>query len=166
MQQERAFQEERSALQAEIHRLKSASAESGASLTVEQERSGRLEPVRRWRAKALRGGYRKSITWNLLLIYPSSTARTRALANATDQTREAERLRQQFAQVEIDLGEVKALEQRNADKVPHLLSGQAPTFRHLFAAAGRIWRRGERGGRAGAAGGEFGEGPATARAGV
>ncbi len=42
-QQERAFQEERSALQAEIHRLKSASGESGASLTVEQERSGRLE---------------------------------------------------------------------------------------------------------------------------
>ena len=142
-QQERAFQEERSALQAEIHRLKSASTESGASLTVEQERSGRMErELHQVRAQMESEGVARRILEerNTELTADISKQRSeiaRALADATDQTREAERLRQQLAQVEVDLGEVKALEQRNADKVHLLLSDQASTLRHLEEARAR-----------------------------
>lgn len=142
-QQELAFQEEKSVLQAEIHRLKSASAESGASLTDEQERSGRLErELHQVRAQMESEGVARRILEERNTELTADIAKqrseiARALADATEQTREAERLRQQLAQVEIDLGEVKALEQRNADKVHHLLSDQAATLRHLEEARAR-----------------------------
>ena len=61
----------------------------------------------------------------------------KALSDATDQTKEAERLRQELAQVRADFEEVKALERRNADKVVHLLQEQANSLRHLEEARAR-----------------------------
>lgn len=142
-QQERAFQEERSQLQAEIHRLKSASIDYTSSLADEQEQSARLErELHQVRAQMESEGIARRILEerNVELSADISKQRNeiaRALADATDQTKEAERLRQQLSQVEVDLEEVKQLEQRNADKVNHLLKEQANTLRHLEEARSR-----------------------------
>ncbi|KAF9472749.1 hypothetical protein BDN70DRAFT_886621 [Pholiota conissans] len=142
-QQERAFQEERSQLQAEIHRLRSASSEYTSSLSDEQERSARLErELHQVKAQMESEGVARRILEerNGELSADISKQRNeiaRALADATDQTKEAERLRQQLSQVEVDLEEVKQLEQRNADKVNLLLKEQANTLRHLEEARAR-----------------------------
>ncbi|KAI0760334.1 hypothetical protein C8Q74DRAFT_1372225 [Fomes fomentarius] len=60
-----------------------------------------------------------------------------ALADATDQTRVAELLRQQLAQVRDEFEAVKELEARNADKVTALLEEQAKTLRRLEEARSR-----------------------------
>lgn len=60
-----------------------------------------------------------------------------ALADATDQTRVAELLRQQLAQVRDEFEAVKNLEARNADKVAALLEEQAKTLRRLDEARSR-----------------------------
>jgi autophagy-related protein 11 len=49
----------------------------------------------------------------------------RALSDATEQAKEAEILRQELARVPEEFEEVKHLEQRNADKVAHLLEEQS-----------------------------------------
>lgn len=54
-----------------------------------------------------------------------------ALAEATDQAKAAERLRQELAQVRLEFDDAKALEQRNRDKVQSLLEEQANALRRL-----------------------------------
>ncbi|KAF8190503.1 hypothetical protein BJ912DRAFT_1100883 [Pholiota molesta] len=128
-QQERAFQEERSQLQAEIHRLKSASIDYTSSLADEQERSTRLERELHQVRVARRILEERNVELSADISKQSN--------EIAHQTKEAERLRQQLAQVEVDLQEVKQLEQRNADKVNHLLKEQANTLRHLEEARSR-----------------------------
>ncbi|OSX61021.1 hypothetical protein POSPLADRAFT_1057962 [Postia placenta MAD-698-R-SB12] len=62
---------------------------------------------------------------------------TRALAEATEQTKAAEILRQELAQVHAEFKHVKAIEKHNADKVAALLEEQALTFARLEAARAR-----------------------------
>lgn len=54
-----------------------------------------------------------------------------ALAEATDQAKTAERLRQELVQVRLEFNDVKSLEQRNRDKVQSLLEEQANALRRL-----------------------------------
>ncbi|KAI0631177.1 hypothetical protein C8Q77DRAFT_1131798 [Trametes polyzona] len=61
----------------------------------------------------------------------------RALAEATEQARTAERLRQELAQVQEEFEAVKSLEARNAEKVAMLLGEQANTLRRLEEARAR-----------------------------
>nr|VWO96584.1 Autophagy-related protein 11 [Ganoderma boninense] len=64
-------------------------------------------------------------------------ALARALSEATEQTRTAELLRQQLAQVRSEFEAVKELETRNADKVTLLLEEQAKTLHRLEEARAR-----------------------------
>jgi autophagy-related protein 11 len=60
-----------------------------------------------------------------------------ALADATDQTKIAEVLREELAQVRAEFDEVKALEERNAAKIAALVEDQAVTLRNLEEARAR-----------------------------
>ncbi len=60
-----------------------------------------------------------------------------ALAEATEQTRSAEVLRQQLTQVQSEYEAMKSLEARNAEKVSTLLEEQAKTLRRLEEARAR-----------------------------
>lgn len=60
-----------------------------------------------------------------------------ALAEATDQTKAAEILRQELAQVRAEYEDMKALEQRNRDKIQSLLEEQANALRRLDEARAR-----------------------------
>ncbi|KAI8976594.1 hypothetical protein BD414DRAFT_524466 [Trametes punicea] len=61
----------------------------------------------------------------------------RALAEATEQARAAEHLRQKLTQVQEEFEAVKSLEARNAEKVAMLLEEQANTLRRLEEARAR-----------------------------
>jgi autophagy-related protein 11 len=61
----------------------------------------------------------------------------RALSDATEQAKEAEMLRQELARVREEFEEVKHLEQRNADKVAHLLEDQSNNLKNLEEARAR-----------------------------
>ncbi|PSR70585.1 hypothetical protein PHLCEN_2v13523 [Hermanssonia centrifuga] len=60
-----------------------------------------------------------------------------ALSEATEQTKTAEILRQELAQVRAEFEAVKSLEQRNADKINNLLEEQANALRRLDEARSR-----------------------------
>lgn len=60
-----------------------------------------------------------------------------ALAQATDETRESELLRKELTQVRAEFEDVKALEQRNANKMNSLLEDQANALRRLEEARAR-----------------------------
>ncbi|KAF8966554.1 autophagy-related protein 11-domain-containing protein [Flammula alnicola] len=113
-QQERSFQEERSTLQVEIQRMKTASAELNSTLSGEQERSARLErELHQVRAQMESEGVARRILEerNAELSADISKQRNeiaRALGDATEQTKEAERLRQKLSQVQVDLEEEQA----------------------------------------------------------
>ena len=141
--QEHAFLEERSAFDTEICQLKTSALEADSSLSVERERSSRLErELQQVRSQMESEGVARRILEerNIELSADISKQRdeiAKALSDATDQTKEAERLRQELAQVRADFEEVKALERRNADKVVHLLQEQAKSLRHLEEARAR-----------------------------
>lgn len=61
----------------------------------------------------------------------------KALAEATEQTKAAEVLRQELTQVRAEFGDVKTLEERNAEKVTSLLEEQARTLQRLEEACSR-----------------------------
>ena len=141
--QEHAFLEDRSAFETEIRQLKARFFEADSSLSVERERSSRLErELQQVRSQMESEGVARRILEerNIELSTDISKQRNeiaKALSDATDQTKEAERLRQELAQVRADFEEVKALERRNADKVVHLLQEQANNLRHLEEARAR-----------------------------
>ena len=142
-QQESVFQTEKAALQAEIHKLRNSTSESKSSLTLEQERAARLErELHQVRAQMESEGVARRILEerNTELSADMSKQRTeiaRALADATEQTKEAEMLRQQLSQAKLDFEEVKALEKKNADLVNNLLEEQTNSLRHLEEARAR-----------------------------
>lgn len=60
-----------------------------------------------------------------------------ALAEATEQTKTAERLRQELAQVRSEFDDARTLEQRSRDRIQSLLEDQANTLRRLDEARAR-----------------------------
>jgi len=141
--QERAFEEQRMTLRSENHRLNSDLESFESSLSAEQGRSAKLErELQQVRAQLDSEGVARRILEdrNGELSADISLQRkeiARALSDATEQAREAEMLRQELARVREEFEEVKHLEQRNADKVEHLLEEQSNNLRNLEEARAR-----------------------------
>lgn len=141
--QETQFQEEQKSLRAEITRLKSRLGEADSKYCDEQERSNRLERELHQVRAQLEGDVtarRILERRNVDLAGDVENQRRdleRALADATDQSREAELVRQELQQVRIEFEEVKALEAKNAAKVVALLEEQANNLRKLEDARSR-----------------------------
>ncbi|KAF9443803.1 putative peripheral membrane protein [Macrolepiota fuliginosa MF-IS2] len=141
--QEALFQEERRSLQSEIWGLKKGLEKADFTSSTEQERSNRLERELHQVRAQLEG----DTTARRILegrntdlaadIESQRVALERALADATDQSREAELVRQELAQVKAEFEEVKALEAKNANKVVALLEEQANNLRKLEDARSR-----------------------------
>ncbi|KAH9478358.1 Autophagy-related protein 11 [Psilocybe cubensis] len=141
--QEQTFNEDKLALQAEIRRLSAKCLESDASLSLEQERSARLERE----LQQVRGQMESEAVARRILeqrnaeldadISKQRTEIADALADATEQTRQAEMLRQELAQVQEEVEEVKQLEKRNADTVARLMEEQTKNLRNLEEARAR-----------------------------
>lgn len=143
VQQEAVFQEERMSLQSEIQRLKRSIGDAGSSVSKEQERSNRLErelhQVRAQldgdaTARRMLEGRNSDLVVD---IESRGVALERALADATYQSRQAELLRQDLAQVKAEFEEVKTLEAKNGSKVVALLEEQANNLRKLEGARAR-----------------------------
>ncbi|EKM77300.1 hypothetical protein AGABI1DRAFT_122058 [Agaricus bisporus var. burnettii JB137-S8] len=141
--QETQFQEERKALQSEVTRLKNRLGETESKFCDEQERSNRLErDLHQARAQMEGDATARRILErrNADLASDIEIQRrdlVRALADATDQSREAELVRQDLQQVKVEFEEVKALEAKNATKVVALLEEQANNLRRLEDARSR-----------------------------
>ncbi|KAF9530274.1 hypothetical protein CPB83DRAFT_763691 [Crepidotus variabilis] len=143
IQQDHLFKEERSTFHREIHRLKGDLVEADSSLLVEKDRVVRLErELQQVRSQMESENVARRILEdrNGELSADISLQRkeiARALSDATDQAKEAEMLRQELARVRAEYEEMKQLEQRNADKVAHLLDEQTKTLRNLEEARAR-----------------------------
>ncbi|KII87895.1 hypothetical protein PLICRDRAFT_112259 [Plicaturopsis crispa FD-325 SS-3] len=141
--QEAMFQEERTSLQMEIHRLKSSVQDVDATVNTEQERADRVErDLHQARAQV-----ESEINARRILEERHADLRAdaenqrqslaNALSEATQQAREAEMLRQELAQVRAEFEDVKALEAKNEAKFAGLLEDQATTLRNLEEARAR-----------------------------
>lgn len=125
------FQEDRKSFQVEIATLKGNLQGVNSAVADEQERSGRLERE----LHQVRAQLESEMTARRIVEERNAelsadadrqrTALAQALADATDQSRTAEQLRQELAQVKSEFEDVKALETRHAEKVNHLLHEQA-----------------------------------------
>ncbi|PPQ78611.1 hypothetical protein CVT25_010575 [Psilocybe cyanescens] len=141
--QEQTFQEDKLALQAEIRRLSAKSIESDTSLSLEQERSARLErELQQVRSQMESEAVARRILEQRNAELDADISKQRneiadALADATEQTRQAEMLRQELAQVQDEVEEVKELEKRNADAVANLMEEQERNLRNLEEARAR-----------------------------
>ncbi|KAF7360793.1 ATG11 domain-containing protein [Mycena venus] len=123
--QDSMHQEECYALQTQMHRLQAGVREADANSASERERAERLE---------------RELEQNAQLASEAEGQRRElagALVDATEQSRQAEALRQELAQVRTDFEDVKALEARNAEKIAHLLEDQANNLRILEEARAR-----------------------------
>ncbi|TFY80935.1 hypothetical protein EWM64_g3076 [Hericium alpestre] len=133
--QETASNEERSTLQAEIKQLK------GRLDGTDQDRADRSErELQQVRAQLESEATARRILEDrhaemLADIDTSRRELAQALAEATNQTKSAEVLRQQLAQARSEFEDVKALEARNSAKVASLLQDQEDTFRNLESQA-------------------------------
>ncbi|KAJ3556242.1 hypothetical protein NP233_g12022 [Leucocoprinus birnbaumii] len=141
--QEATFLEERASLQSEIQRLKKNLEQTSSSLSSDQERGNRLErELHQVRAQLDGDAKARRVleNRNADLASDIETQRVeleRALADATNQSREAEHLRQELTQVKAEFEEVKTLETKNAGKVVALLEEQANNLRKLEDARAR-----------------------------
>ena len=134
--EEAAFKQSRSALAAEIDQLRD-------SLQMSETARGQLERD----LHAARAQLESEATSRRILedrnTEMSKEADTKretlasALAEATEQTRSAEILRQQLTQVKAEYEAMKSLEARNAEKVATLLEDQAKTLKRLEDARAR-----------------------------
>ncbi|KZT23676.1 hypothetical protein NEOLEDRAFT_1136168 [Neolentinus lepideus HHB14362 ss-1] len=137
--QEQRFEEERSAYQAEIDRLKAALQE--ADVTADQ--ADRMEQD----LHHARAQVESEVTARRVLeerhselladIEQQRQTHSNALAEATEQTRAAEILRQELANIREQYEDVKALEARHAEKVSKLMEDQSTTLRNLEEARAR-----------------------------
>ncbi|KAG5338847.1 hypothetical protein C0989_005837 [Termitomyces sp. Mn162] len=140
---EAAFQEERQELRSDIQKLKGQLQETTSISSAEQERSDRLERE----FHQVKAQLEAEITSRRIVeqrntelqadVEKLRTELAHALADATDQSRVAESLRQELSQVHADFEDVKALEARNAEKVNHLLEEQAINLQKLEDARAR-----------------------------
>lgn len=134
---EHTTQQERTALQAEIRQLKQDVQNAELAAQSECERADALERELH-QAKAQ---IESEVSVRRILERRNSELaqdvegqrreRAKALGDATDQTRVADLLRQELAQVRAQAEEVKALEAKNAAKVNQLLEEQTMTLRNL-----------------------------------
>lgn len=124
-------------MQVEIGRLGSNLQQVDSTISDEQERSGRLGRELYQVREQLEGessGRRiaeERYTELSADVARQRTALAQALADATDQSRAAEQLRQELVQVKTEFGDVKALESRHAEKVTNLLEEQAINLRKI-----------------------------------
>lgn len=136
-QQELLFQEGRSSLQAEIRQLSANTTELNSALSLECEKSARLErELQQIRAQMESEAVARRILEerNSELTQDLSKQRNeiaRALGDATEQARQADMVRQELAQVRDEFDEVKQLEKRNADIISNLMEEQAKNLQHL-----------------------------------
>ncbi|KAG6868033.1 hypothetical protein C0993_008183, partial [Termitomyces sp. T159_Od127] len=140
---EAVFQEERRTLQHDIQRLKVQLQEARSISSAEQERSDRLERE----LHQVKAQLEVELTSRRIVEQRNAelqvdaeklhTELAQALADATDQSRVAESLRQELSQVHDDFEDVKALEARNAEKVNNLLEEQAGNLKKLEDARAR-----------------------------
>lgn len=135
-EQEASFSQERRGLQDEIARLRSQ-LESSESVCDEQERDLHSVKAQLESETTSRKVLERRNAELLSEADSQRKALAEALAEATDQTKAAERLRQELAQVRLEFDDVKALEQRNRDKVQSLLEEQANALRRLDEARAR-----------------------------
>ena len=141
--QEAVHRDERTTLQSEIHFLKKNLDRANSSLTAGQERNDRLEcELHQVRAQLEGDATARRVVecYNADLVADIENQRLalgRALADATEQSREVEHLRQELAQVKVEFEEVKTLETKNAAKVVALLEEQANNLRKLEDARSR-----------------------------
>ncbi|KDQ58454.1 hypothetical protein JAAARDRAFT_176412 [Jaapia argillacea MUCL 33604] len=137
--QEIQRQEERHRFQAEIERLRAALQD--ADSTAEQ--ADRLErDLHQARAQiesevAARKVMEQRHNDMLSDVESQRQQLARALADATDQTRQAEVLRQELAQMKSEYTEIKDVENRHAANVSKLLEDQAANLRKLEEARAR-----------------------------
>jgi autophagy-related protein 11 len=141
--QEKLIQEERTALQAEIHQLHSDLQSVELTSHSERERADVLERELH-QAKA---HIESEVAARRILERRNSElsqdlekerqSRVLALSDATEQARAVEMMRQELSQVRSQAEEMKALETRNASKVAQLVEEQATTLRNLEDARAR-----------------------------
>ena len=134
--QEAAFSQERRELEDEITRLR-AELQDSESIRDQQDRDLRSAKAQFESEATSRRVLERR---NSELLGEADTQRkglADALAEATDQTKTAERLRQELAQVRSEYEDAKALEQRNRDKMQNLLEDQANALRRLDEARAR-----------------------------
>ncbi|KAI0250611.1 putative peripheral membrane protein [Lactifluus subvellereus] len=136
---EALFNEERRALKAEITRLKEQLQISGS----EHEQVERLErELQQARAQIETEATTRRLMEDRHKDLLSNVERQQqelsdALAEATNQTKAAEVLRQQLAQARDEAEEIRALEARNSAKIAKLLEDQDETLRNLEQARAR-----------------------------
>ncbi|KAJ7445227.1 putative peripheral membrane protein [Mycena galericulata] len=141
--QDSLYQEERYALQGQIHRLQADLREADVVTVGERERADRLERELaqvRAQVESELGARRIMEERNAQLGGDVESQRAElatALADATEQSKLADALRQELAQVRADFDDVKALEARNSQKVANLLEDQANNLRILEEARAR-----------------------------
>ena len=134
---EHTAQQERTALQSEIHRLKRDAQNAELVAQSERERADALERELH-QAKAQ---IESEVSVRRILERRNSELaqdaegqrreRAKALSDATEQARVADTLRQELAQVRAQAEEVKVLEAKNAVNVNQLLDEQTVTLRNL-----------------------------------
>ncbi|KAF4618429.1 hypothetical protein D9613_010150 [Agrocybe pediades] len=136
-QQEHSFQGEKSTLQADIRILNASNMELKSTLSMEREKSARLErELQQVRAQMDSEAVTRRILEerNSELTHDLSKQRqeiARALGDATEQARQADNVRQELAQVRAEFEEVKQLEKRNADIISNLMEEQSKNLSHL-----------------------------------
>ncbi|KAF7377787.1 ATG11 domain-containing protein [Mycena sanguinolenta] len=141
--QDALHQEERYGLQTQILRLQAGGREADTNLAVERERAERLERELQQVRAQMEGEQstrRRLEERNAQLGGELESQRHElagALADASEQSRAAEGLRQELEQVRTDFEDVKELEARNAEKIAHLLEDQANNLRILEEARAR-----------------------------
>ncbi|KAK7048417.1 ATG11 domain-containing protein [Favolaschia claudopus] len=142
-QQEALHQEDRYALQTEIYRLQAGIREADAGAVAEREKVERLHfelEEARSQLESELSGRRILEERNARLAGELDSRRVElagALSDVSEQTRVADGLRQDLAQVQTDFEEVKELEARNSEKVANLLEEQAGQLRVLEEARSR-----------------------------
>ncbi|KAE9395750.1 hypothetical protein BT96DRAFT_1021771 [Gymnopus androsaceus JB14] len=135
--QEAQFQEERTGLRGEIHRLQADNREMGSESASERDRADRLErELHQVRAQLESESTARHILEERLRdrstdIDQQRSELEKALADATDQTRISEVLRSELSQVRAEFADVKALEERNSNKMKALLDEQEANLRRL-----------------------------------
>ncbi|KAF9225984.1 hypothetical protein BS17DRAFT_750485 [Gyrodon lividus] len=135
--QEKSMQQERTAFQAELHKRNIELQSADLSANSERERADVLERE----LHQARAQIESEVAARRILerrngelaqdLGDQRRERAKALADATEQARVADTLRQELAQVRAQAEEVKALEAKNATKVTQLLEEQTVTLRNL-----------------------------------
>ncbi|KAK0220473.1 putative peripheral membrane protein [Armillaria fumosa] len=141
--QESLFQEERVGLKGEIQRLQSTLQATTSNASEERDRADRLErELHQARAQIESETRARRITEerNMDLIRDVDSKGSelgRALAEATNQAKAAEVLRQQLANARSEAEDIKTLEARNSEKLAALIGDQATNLRLLEEARAR-----------------------------